>query len=227
MFNLTPDLLRKIAPHIPNSPTSIADVVNSLNLICPKYGIGTADIFHEFLARVLVESGQFTRFSENLNYSAQGLANTFPTRYAKDPHQKVKVPNSLAIGLQRNPIAIANNCYANRMGNGDEASGDGWKFRGAGPIQITGKDETTTFLNYFNKEFGTIYTLDQISTLLRTNFDIGIHSACWLFAISKNLIQLAADDNIKEIVHRINGGYNGLDDTVIFLEAARKYIKDF
>ncbi|MEG7018924.1 glycoside hydrolase family 19 protein, partial [Pseudomonas aeruginosa] len=79
-----------------------------------------------FLAQIGHESGQLTRLVENLNYSARGLAATWPSRYRGADGQ----PNALAQRLARNPRAIANNAYASRNGNGDEASGDGWRYRG-------------------------------------------------------------------------------------------------
>ena len=87
------------------------------------------------LAQVGHESSQLTRLVENLNYSAQGLAATWPSRYLGPDGQ----PNALALRLARNPQAIADNTYATRNGNGDEASGDGWRFRGRGLLQITGR----------------------------------------------------------------------------------------
>jgi len=88
-----------------------------------------------FLAQIGHETNGLRYLAENLNYSAQGLANTWPKRY----QQADKSPNATALRLARNPEAIANNVYANRLGNGDEASGDGWRHRGQGPIQLTGK----------------------------------------------------------------------------------------
>lgn len=92
-----------------------------------------------FLAQVGHESGGLSTVVENLNYSAQGLANIWPGRYSVNPKARPLVPNQLARALERKPQAIANNTYAGRMGNGPEASGDGWRYRGRGPIQNTGK----------------------------------------------------------------------------------------
>lgn len=107
------------------------------------FSAGDEDL-RNFLAQVLHESAMLERLEENLNYSALGLAKTWPNRYAKRqrggrilrPFQ----PNAKALELHRRPEAIANHCYANRMGNGDEASGDGWKYRGGGLIMATGLD---------------------------------------------------------------------------------------
>lgn len=98
-----------------------------------------------FLANVGVESNGFLSEVENMNYSATRLAQVWPFRFAADPHQSTKVPNTLAISIGGNPKAVANNVYANRLGNGDVASGDGWKYRGVGPIQLTGKSNIQGF----------------------------------------------------------------------------------
>lgn len=107
---------------------------------CEKYEITTRNRLSAFLANVGEESGQLTKTRENLNYSSQGLADTWPNRFAVDSKAKIKKPNPLAVSLARKPEAIANSVYANRLGNGDEASGDGWKYRGVGWIQTTGKE---------------------------------------------------------------------------------------
>jgi putative chitinase len=105
-----------------------------------EFEINTAARVAGFIGQCGHESADFTRLVENLNYSADGLANTWPTRYSNGTRNAAGrwMPNQLANLLQRNPPAIANNCYANRMGNGSEASGDGWRYRGRGLIQITG-----------------------------------------------------------------------------------------
>jgi len=91
---------------------------------------------------------QFTAGRENLNYDAQGLADTWPGRYAVNSKAKIKTPNALALKLQNKPKAIANNCYANRNGNGGESSGDGYFFRGGGGIQTTGRSNYQVLSEY-------------------------------------------------------------------------------
>lgn len=109
---------------------------------CRHYDIWTSQRISAFLANIMIESMYLKVVTENLNYSAQGLANTWPSRYASGGK-----PNATALRIARNPEAIANNCYANRMGNGNEASGDGWRYRGRGPLQITGFDNYKQYKN--------------------------------------------------------------------------------
>jgi predicted chitinase len=99
-----------------------------------EFGVSNPAYACAILAHVGVESASLTVFAENLNYSAQGLSNTW-ARYSSTG-TRGGPPNALALKLARNPQAIANNVYANRLGNGDEASGDGWNHRGMGPIPI-------------------------------------------------------------------------------------------
>lgn len=108
--------------------------VAPLNRAMAEFDISTPARIGAFIANCAHECANFTRLTEGLGYTAIGLANTWPKRYSISPG----VPNSLAIRLAKNPEAIANNVYASRMGNGDEASGDGWKFRGRGIIMNTG-----------------------------------------------------------------------------------------
>ena len=104
-----------------------------------RYGVDTPDRIAAFFSNVMHESSNFERLVENLNYSAKGLANTWPKRFSSTGRIG-GAPTAKAAALHRNPMAIANNVYANRMGNGSESSGEGWKYRGRGPIQITGKN---------------------------------------------------------------------------------------
>lgn len=114
-----------------------------LQRICDKYNINTPRRIAGFLANVGVESGGFNANVENLSYSASRMASVWPSRYAVDPKADVKVPNALATRLAFNPVALGNNVYANRMGNGPETSGDGYNFRGRGWLQDTGRDNYT------------------------------------------------------------------------------------
>ncbi len=176
----------------------------ALNAILPKYGIDTPLRISAFLAQCGHESEGFTALTENLNYSADALATTWPNRYAVDAKAKTKVPNELAKRLARKPEAIANNVYANRMGNGNEASGDGWAHRGRGAIQCTGKGNYINFARAAGKPYA------EITAYLETP-DGAVESACWYW--KNNNINVQADKGRNEIMTKlINGGFNGLAD---------------
>lgn len=140
-MKITASQLVAVFPQSKSVAQQYADMFNEL---FPKYGITTRERVAGFISQVGHESMGFTRLVENLNYSAHGLAATWKSRYSTGKMvmvkgRKVPEPNMLALSLHRRPEAIANNCYADRMGNGPEASGDGWKFRGRGLLMITGK----------------------------------------------------------------------------------------
>lgn len=158
-----------------------------------KNGLDTRLRKAHFLAQIEHESG-LKPIGENLNYSINGLMNTFSKYF----------PNvNVASEYARSPEKIANKVYANRMGNGDEDSGDGWRYRGRGFIQLTGKDNYTDL----SKDTGIDYV--NHPDLLFNEADAMI-AALW-FWTKRNLNKYADQNNIKEVTRRINGGYNGLD----------------
>ncbi|CAB4211832.1 COG3179 Predicted chitinase [uncultured Caudovirales phage] len=168
-----------------------------------KYGINTPQRLAAFLAQTYHESQGFTRFAENLNYGAAGLTATWPKRF----------PPEIAAQYARQPEKIANRAYANRLGNGPEETGDGWRFRGHGYIQITGRDGHADFANYKKM------SLDAVIVCLQT--EIGaMESAAWWWQ-SHGLNDLADEGEIKQITRVINGGYNGLDDRLALYEQYR------
>ena len=152
-----------------------------------------------FFGQCAHESGGFKSFTENLNYSAQGLQGTF----------KKYFPNaSVAAQYARKPEKIANKVYGNRMGNGPESSGDGWRYRGRGPIQLTGKDNYTAFA----KDIGRPDVLTNPDIVCG---ELAFESALWFFR--KNGLLAIADKGvtdavITQITKRVNGGTHGLDD---------------
>jgi putative chitinase len=166
---------------------------------CDKFGVShSAARLASFLANVGVESNGFTALVENLNYSAQGLANTWPFRYAVDSHVLQKIPNALAYQLNRQPEAIANNVYANRMGNGSELSGDGWKNRGQGPIQLTGHDNITAFF----KAAGLPLDTDPATLQEPAN---GAASACFFYSSLCKAFAAADAGDFDGTVKAVNG----------------------
>lgn len=153
-----------------------------------------------FFGQCAHESGGFKVFSENLNYSADGLNKIFPKYFIKAGRN--------AAGYARKPEKIANVVYAGRMGNGPEASGDGWRYRGRGPIQLTGKDNYTAFA----KEIGRPDVLTNPDLVVG---ELAFESALWFFR--KNGLLAIADKGvtdavITQITKRVNGGTHGLDD---------------
>lgn len=172
-----------------------ADVwVNALNVAADKYDINTSLRVAAFIAQCAHESSGFKTVIENLNYSAVGLRAVFPTHFAAGEED----------AYARHPERIANRVYANRMGNGDENSGDGWKYRGRGAIQITGRG------NY--RLFGAGIGFDTLlapETLETPHY--AVISAGWFWS-SHSLNGYADVRDFLGITKRINGGVNGLAD---------------
>lgn len=189
-MNVTSELFEKLFPGA-KTPQLWAD---ALNRFCPQYGIDTMPRMVAFLAQCGHESCGFTALSENLNYSAVALQRVWPKRF-----------NSVtAEQYARKPEAIANHVYANRMGNGDEASGDGWKFRGKGLIQLTGRDNQTAFAKHAG------VSVDVVGGYL-LSIDGAVQSACWFWR--EHGCNVFADrGDITGCTKAINGGLNGLDD---------------
>lgn len=194
---ITLNQLEKILP----TNNDISKWLTPLNTILPKYEINTDLRIACFLAQTGHESADYKRLSENLNYSAQGLANTWPKRYAIP---NTKKPNALALRIERNPEEIANHTYCDRNGNGPYESGDGWKYRGRGLIQLTFKSNYEAFAHSINK------SLDEIIVYIETPAG-AIESACWFWK-SNNLNVLADKADMELITKRINGGTIGLED---------------
>jgi len=185
---------------LPNARHVAGVFVPALNAAMDRYRIDTRARQAAFLAQIGHESSQLTRLVENLNYSANGLARTWPSRYRGSDG----APNALAQRLARRPEAIANNAYAGRNGNGPESSGDGWRFRGRGAIQTTGR------ANYAaTGEALGLPLLDRPELLEQPEH--AAMAAAWYWH-HRGLNQLADRDDFKGITLRINGGTNGLDD---------------
>ncbi|RDU62055.1 glycoside hydrolase [Helicobacter didelphidarum] len=184
-MNLTQDNLNTINPKLK---------VEMLVPLFEKYEINTLNRVCGFLAQCAHESGNFRCREENLNYSAQGLAKVFP-KYFKD-----KDTNEYA----RKPEKIANLVYANRMGNGDEASGDGYRYRGRGYIQLTGKENYTRFAKSIDRELS--------EAVEYCTSDEGALESALYFWKRENLNKFCDNDDIKAMTKRINGGFNGLEE---------------
>jgi len=183
--------LKKICPNN-KQPEALLEV---LNKVLPEYEINTKKRVAAFLAQCGHESAQFTALKENLNYSAEGLCKVWPKRFTS---------LDMAKPYNRNPEKIANKVYADRLGNGSESSGEGYKYRGRGAIQLTGKENYTEFAKKINK------TLDEAVTYCET-LEGAIASACYFWNTNK-LNQYADSGDFVTLTKRINGGTVGLAD---------------
>lgn len=191
---ITLQLLQKLCPR---TKTNVLEgYVEPLNTVGEYY-----EMFENpkriagFLAQTAHESGGFTQTKENLNYSAKGLMTTFK-KYFPD--------EATAKKYERQPEKIANRVYANRMKNGDEASGDGFKFRGRGLIQLTGRDNYTRFAEALD------LSLDDTIAYLETP-NGAVASAGWFWDTNK-LNDYCDRDDFIGLTKRINGGTIGLED---------------
>lgn len=164
--------------------------------IFPKYGITTPNRIAGFCAQCGHESLNFTVLEENLNYKAATLEKLFSKYFSKAGRN--------AAEYEKKPEKIANVIYASRMGNGDTASGDGYKFRGRGIIQLTGRDNYTNFGKSIGK------TPDEVIEYLKT-LDGALESACWYWN-SRKLNDACDANDIVKMTKLVNGGTIGLDD---------------
>jgi putative chitinase len=216
--------VEQFAAAVPCSHLTAATWHQHIETAMQTHRIRTLPHAAAFLAQMSHESGCFSRFEENLNYSADGLARTWPNRYAVNPKAAVKVPNSLARSLHRRPQAIANLTYANRGGNGPEASGDGWKYRGRGPKQITLK---SNYLAYFAA--AGLPTDADPDLLLQEHY--GADAAGWFWE-SNRLGRFVDSGDDAGLSRAINGGLIGhedgndvgVDDRVEHLALARRVL---
>lgn len=182
---------QKLIGHIPDKVLSkisnIKEITNDLRLA-------------HFISQCQHESMGFTRVFENLNYSAQGLQNTFPKRFTYQESVK----------YAHDQQAIANRAYANRIGNGDEKSGDGWKYRGKGYIQLTGASNHDLFSKYIGVDC--CENPDLVAT------DYPLESAAWFFTVN-NIWSLCDKgheiQNVSEVTRKINPAKAGFSDRLM------------
>jgi putative chitinase len=191
--------LGQLKQMLPKNPY-IADWHEALSQLLPDYDINTPQRIAAFVAQCAHESGNFMVLKENLNYRAATLRKIFPKYFPTDA-----IANDYATRLNKQ-MHIASRAYANRMGNGDEASQEGWKFCGRGLIQLTGKNNYQAFADSLEMD------VNDVPEYLGT-FEGAAQSACWFWE-TNNLNKWADAGDIKELTRRINGGYIGLEDRI-------------
>ena len=198
-FNFTREQLKEMIPRNPY----VSQWYEAISSILPEYEINTPQRVAAFLAQCAHESGGFVFLKENLNYKAPSLRKVFPKYFQDD---------ATASAYANKPERIANRVYANRMGNGDESSGDGWRYCGRGLIQLTGKDNYTFFAASLD------IPVEEASEYLQT-FEGAVQSACFFWE-QNNLNKWADSGDILTLTKRINGGTIGLEDRIKHYEHA-------
>jgi putative chitinase len=193
------DTLKEILPNCKRPE----DWAQALSDVMPQYGIETPVQVAAFLSQVGHESGHLNTLVENLNYGTNGLLTTFKKYFASE---------TVAAQYARNPEKIANRVYALRMGNGDEASGDGWKYRGRGILQVTGRNN---YAACSQKLFGDDRLLDNPDLLLEPEHAVA--SALWYWE-SRNIADYS--DDIVKVTKLVNGGTHGIEDRTDIYEKA-------
>ncbi len=191
--------INKLKGHIPDG------VLAQIPSVMEKFKIDTPLELAHFLAQCSHESGNFKAVSENLNYSADGLKKIFPKYF----------PGNLNESYARKPEAIASRVYASRMGNGNEASKEGFRFRGRGYIQLTGKENYASFDKFVEDDI--LANPDLVAT------KYPLLSAAWFFSKNKlnEIASKGADDaTVTAVTKRVNGGTIGLADRI-------KHFKEF
>ena len=201
-MELTKQQLKELLPKNPY----IDHWYNALSVLLPDYEINTPKRIAAFIAQCSHESGGFMVLKENLNYKAASLRKLFGKYFPNDD-----IANEYASKPNKQE-AIANRIYANRMGNGDEASGDGYKYCGRGLIQLTGKSNYLAFADSLE------ISPEEAAEYLAT-FEGAAQSACWFWE-TNNLNQWADKGDIVTMTKRINGGTIGLDDRIKHYEHA-------
>ena len=198
-FDFTKQQLKEMIPKNPYADQWFEAIYE----ILPEYEITTPQRVAAFLAQCAHESGGFVFLKENLNYKAASLRRVFPKYFPDD---------AIAAQYAGKGEMIANRVYANRMGNGDEASGDGWRYCGRGLIQLTGKNNYTFFAGSLD------IPVEEASEYLQT-FEGAVQSACFFWEQNK-LNQWADAGDILTLTKRINGGTIGLEDRIKHYEHA-------
>jgi putative chitinase len=193
------------------------EVVAAFNMHSFTFGMTTPKRVVHFFAQLYCESGALKATSENMNYSAQRLMQVWPSRF-----------KSLAMAEQyaHNPQKLANLVYANRMGNGNEASGDGWKYRGRGFIGLTGKEQYEKFNRYDLCTEDVLLNPDKVA-----EYPLNLVSALWFWECNKLNDIADLDDGgkigesiVERITKKVNGGYTGLSERKFYY---RRFKREF
>jgi putative chitinase len=207
MAEITPEILRQIMPTLPKSKRE--EYAPMLDVSMAEFGINNERRVAAYLSNLAHESANLTRWEENLNYSARRLTQVWPRRF---PTIEIAMP------FAHNPEALANKTYGGRMGN--NKPGDGWKYRGRAPLQITGKS--------LYQKAGEALGIDLVNNpdLVVEDKMIGFRVSAWVFAVEKGGNHLADKLQIKALTKAINGGYNGLNERIDLFNRGLRILPD-
>lgn len=213
-MNVTEPQIRRIMTGAKSE--NITAFVKAFNKYSDQFGITSKQRAIHFISQVAVESDQLNAIEENLNYSAEGLMKTWPSRFTAEKAKE----------YARQPQKIANYVYANRMGNGDEASGDGWRYKGRGLIMLTGKSQ---YLNYEKSGLCNGKLTENPEWLAK--YPGALKSAMWYWK-TNGLNEIADRDDggtagesvCMTISKKVNGGNNGLSQRLYFWRQAKKVL---
>jgi putative chitinase len=209
---LTAEQLKKICPSL--SADRALSIIGLINTICPKYDIDTPIRLQAFIAQVAHESGNFSIKTENMNYTtAQRIVDIWPSRFNLTGKDKLNANDYI-----KNPKKLANQVYAGRMGNGAPETGDGYRYRGGGFMQLTGKEAYQQYADYINK------SVEETADLVRGTDEYALDSACWEYVINKKLNNLADERDFVAITKKINGGTIGLTERLKYYKLAQQII---
>jgi putative chitinase len=212
-MQLTKDQLKAICPTMKDERASImSDLITK---VCPRYNINTPVRLQAFLAQILHESGEFTIKLESLYYThPERIVEVWPSRFnLTGTGGKLNANDYI-----KNDQKLANTVYANRMGNGDFASGDGYRYRGAGALQLTGKESYQAYAKYLNK------SVEDTAKLVQTTDEYALDAACWEYVINKKLLESSDKGDFMHITKIINGGLTGESSREHYYNLCKKYI---
>ena len=211
MSLITPEQLKAVCKNLTLDRAKV--LTDLMNISFPKYGIDTPARIQAFVAQVAHESGEFTIKTESMNYSTpERIVAIWPSRFNLDgSNNKLNAHNYI-----KNQEKLANTVYSSRMGNGGPESGDGFRYRGGGFMQLTGKESYAKYAVYIGKSVG------ETADLVRSTDEYALDSACWEFAIDKKLNAKADAREFVAMTKAINGGTIGLDERQKYYQRAQE-----
>jgi putative chitinase len=199
-------MISKLCPKM--NPETAKDLQAIFDAICIKYGITDKNDKAAFVAQMCHESGAFTIRKENMRYTTpERLVHIWPSRFNLDGSDG----KHKASDYVNNPAKLANEVYAGRMGNGDTASGDGYRFRGSGFLQMTGREDFEKYAKYIGHDVA------ETADLVRTDDHYAMDSAAWEYVIKSKLL---GQKDFKHITKVINGGTIGLEERTRYYQLA-------